>query len=125
MAFPNPSPVVHFAPTGATNTGAVNDLGVPSSSWTVQILASAGVTAGAVTILGSIDGATFSIITGAALTGKSGTSGTLTNGVVTFTGSGSVLVSAANAGNALRFLRADVTTTITGGTVTASSIGQV
>lgn len=117
------SPFVHFANQGATNTGAVLDLGGGISSFTTQIVSNTGVTAGAVTVLGSIDGVTYTPITNSVLAGKSASTGTLAAGVLTFTGAGSFLVSSANAGNAIRFIRADVTTTMVGGTASATSIG--
>lgn len=118
------SPFTHFSGQSALLTGAVTDFGQGIDSFTVQISTNGSVTAGAATILGSVDGVTFSPIVNAVQIGKAGTSGTIASGVVTFTGTGSVLISDAAAGNAIRFLRVDITTAVVGGTLTALSIGQ-
>ena len=118
------APFLHFQNQTATNTGAVLDLDLGLASATCQVTASTGVTAGAVTVLGSVDGVNFAPLNNALLTGKVGAGTTLSAGIVSFTGPGTALVSLANAGGAIRFLRADVSTTMVGGTATAWSLGR-
>jgi hypothetical protein len=117
------APFLHFQNQTATNTGAVLDLDTGLASATCQVTASTGTTAGVVTVSGSVDGVNYVPLNNALLTGKSG-GVTLSAGLVTFTAPGSCLVSFANAGGAVRFLRADVTTTMVGGTATAWSLGR-
>jgi hypothetical protein len=118
------APFLHFQNQTATNTGAVLDLDTGLASGTCQVTASTGTTAGAVTVLGSVDGVNYVPLNNAILTGKLGAGTTLSAGIVSFTGPGSALVSFSNAGGAVRFLRADVTTTMVGGTATAWSLGR-
>lgn len=108
----------HFTAQAATNTGTVVDMGASCQSVTWQVVASAGTTAGAVTFLGSLDNTTFSPLTTAVLLG--GTSGnSMTGGILSFTAAGNALVNLGSNLSAIRYFRADVTTTFTGGTATA------
>jgi hypothetical protein len=90
---------------------------------TVQIIAGTGVTAGAVTLSGSLNGVTFTPLSGAVIIGKSAAGVALANGIITFTAASSVLVSNPPSGGVLRYIRADVTTTVVGGTVSAYAMG--
>jgi hypothetical protein len=113
------SPVSHFANAGTTNTGTVADFATSRSAITFGVTAGAGVSAGAVTLLGSVDGVTFVTLTAAAIIGGSGA--TISNGVLTFTAPGTVLVSLGANTAAIRWTRADITTNFTGGTASAKS----
>ena len=104
-----------------TVTGNAVDHGFAALSTCFQITASAGTTAGAVTLNGSVDNTNYAVLTAATLLGGSGA--TVTNGVVTFTAPGTVLVSLGANNAAFRFARADVTTSMTGGNVTAKIAG--
>lgn len=104
-----------------TVTGSVIDHGFAALSTCFQLTASSGTTAGAVTLLGSVDNVNFATLTSATLLGGSGA--TVSNGVVTFTAPGTVLLSLGSNNAAFRFARADVTTNMTGGNVTAKIAG--
>lgn len=97
-----------------TVTGTAVDHQASRLAATFQVVTTGTITAGAITFLGSIDGTTYVILTGAALIGGSG-SPTLTNGVLTMTAATTALVSLGANNAAIRFYRADVTTNITGG----------
>lgn len=111
------TPMTTLNAATSTATGTVADFSVAKHTYSFQLVASAGVTAGAVTLLGSVDNVTFTPLTSSTNTGN--TSGvSLANGVVTFTAPSSMIASAVNAGVAIRYFRADVTTNMTGGSVT-------
>jgi hypothetical protein len=115
------SPITSLNAATTTATGAVANFGAARHSATFQVVGNTGVTAGAVTFFGSIDGTTYTPLTTASILG--GTSGnSIASGVLSFTAAGNALVSPGAAGNnmnAIRFYRADVTTNFVGGTVTA------
>lgn len=106
-----------------TVTGSVVDHGSAAMSVCFQVNASAGTTAGAVTFFGSVDNTTFVPLTAAAIIGSTGAP-SITNGVMSFTAASTALVTLGANNTAIRFVRADVTTNMAGGTVTvkASSI---
>jgi hypothetical protein len=103
-----------------TATGTVADFAIARQAATFQVVAGAGVTAGAVTFFGSLDNVTFTPLTTASiLAGTTGNS--ITAGVLSFTAAGNALISVGAAGNnsnAIRYYRADVTTNFVGGSVT-------
>lgn len=105
-----------------TVTGTVTDQGSAHQTPTFQVVTSAGTTAGAVTFFGSVDNVTFVPLTSAAIQGSTGAP-TITNGVMSFTAQSTALVSLGANHAAMRFLRADVTTNMVGGTVTVKSTG--
>lgn len=113
------NPIQNLTNATTTVTGTVADFQTARLSATFQVVAGAGVTAGAVTFLGSVDNTTFTPLTTASILG--GTSGnSITAGVLSFTAAGNALVSVGAAGNnmnAIRYLRADVTTNFVGGNV--------
>lgn len=116
------NPIKSLNAATTTVTGTVADFQSAKNGATFACVASAGTTAGAITLFGSVDAATFAPLTGAAIVGQT-TGATLSNGVLTFTAPCTVLVSLGNNGSALRAFRADVTTNMTGGTVTVNVLG--
>jgi len=113
------NPAQNLTNATTTTTGAVADFGSARQSATFQVLAGAGVTAGAVTFFGSIDNTTFTPLTTASILGST-TGNSITAGVLSFTTAGNALVSPGAAGNnmnAMRYYRADVTTSFVGGNV--------
>jgi len=120
----SPAPFTFFMNAAGTNTGAILDLDTGIASWSIQVVASTGVTAGAVTVLGSLDGSTFTQLINSVQTGKTGTASSLAAGVLTFTAAGSAVISGPNAANSIRVLRADVTTLPVGGTISAIGLGR-
>lgn len=116
------NPITSLNAATTTVTGTVADFQSARNGGTFQVVASTGTTAGAVTVLGSVDGTSFATLTTAVLSGA--TSGvTLASGVLTFTAPSTALVSLGANSPAIRYLRADVTTNMTGGTVTAKILG--
>lgn len=113
------NPIQNLTNATSTVTGAIADFQTARQSATFQVVAGAGVSAGAVTFFGSVDGTTFTPLTTASILG--GTSGnSITAGVLSFTAAGNALVSIGAAGNnmaAIRYFRADVTTNFVGGNV--------
>lgn len=99
-----------------TGTGTVADFGSACQSVTFQVVGSAGISAGAVQFLGSIDGVTFTVLGTPTLAGG----GTAAN-PLTVAASTSYLMS--YQGVAIRYFRCDVSTNFTGGTVTAKIMG--
>lgn len=95
-----------------TGTGTVVDFGSASLAATFQVVGSAGITAGAVQFMGSIDGVTFTPL-GTPTTAGGGTAAN----PLTVAANTSYLMSFN--GVAIRYLRCDVSTNFTGGTVTA------
>lgn len=116
MARPNNKVVTLLSAATNTATGTVADALETAVGGTFQLVTGGTPTAGAVTFLGSIDGVTYTPLTGATLVGQTG-SPTLTNGVLTMTAATQALVSLGTSNSAIRFFRADVTTNMTGGTV--------
>lgn len=111
------NPTQNLTNATTTVTGAVADFQTARQSATFQVLAGAGVTGGAVTFLGSIDGTTFTTLTTASIFAGIGA---MASGVLTMTAAGSTLVSPGGVGNdmmAIRYFRADVTTNMVGGNV--------
>jgi hypothetical protein len=98
----------------ATTTGTVQDNKSGKASVAFQVVTSGTITAGAITFLGSVDGVTFVPLTVAAVLGSTG-SPTITAGVLSMTAGTTALVGLGNVLTALRYFRADVTTTVTGG----------
>jgi hypothetical protein len=113
------NPIQNITNGTSTANGTVADFQTARESATFQVLAGAGVSAGAVTFFGSIDGVTFTPLTTASILG--GTSGnSITAGVLSFTTAGNALVNCGAAGNnvfAMRYFRADITTNFVGGNV--------
>lgn len=92
-----------------TGQGTAIDFGSASSTATFQVVVTGTVTAGAVQFMGSIDGTTFTTLPAPTSFGGTGTSG---NPFTLATGGNSMLHWN---GIAVRYLRCDVSTTITGG----------
>lgn len=92
--------------------GTAIDFGSASSSATFQVVTTAGITAGAVQFMGSIDGTTFTPLPTATSFGGAGSNAN----PYTLTANGSAMFH--YNGLAVRYLRCDVSTTVTGGTVT-------
>lgn len=92
----------------ATTTGTVYDLGYLTRDYTFVITSSATLTAGVIRLFGSIDNTSFVQIS------------TDISCVTDFPSATSKAYSGATN---YRYLRADITTTITGGTVTAKILG--
>jgi len=113
------NPIQNITNGTSTATGTAADFQTARESATFQVLAGAGVSAGAVTFFGSIDGVTFTPLTTASILG--GTSGnSISAGVLSFTTAGNALVNCGAAGNnvfAMRYFRADITTNFVGGNV--------
>jgi hypothetical protein len=104
MAVLNPIPAVSLTAQSALNTvGAVMDNGGCFSNHTMVVTSSAGVSAGAVQLAGSLDGTNWFNLGSAVSTSTAST---------TFA---PVVIS----NQPVRYLRTQITTAITGGTVTA------
>jgi hypothetical protein len=95
-----------------TGTGTPIDFGNANQSVTFQVVGSAGISAGAVQFMGSVDGVTYTTLGTPTLGGG----GTAAN-PLTVAANTSYLMS--YNGIAIRYLRCDVSTNITGGSVTA------
>jgi hypothetical protein len=95
----------------AQGAGTPIDFGNANQSVTFQVVGSSGITAGAVQFMGSVDGVTYTSLG----TPSSGGGGTAAN-PLTVAASTSYLMS--YNGIAVRWLRCDVSTAFTGGTVT-------
>jgi hypothetical protein len=96
----------------ASGTGTAIDFGSASLAVTFQVVGSAGISAGAVQFMGSLDGVTYTPLGTPTLAGG----GTAAN-PLTVAANTSYLMS--YNGIAVRYLRCDVSTNFTGGTVTA------
>lgn len=109
VAAPNaPSTANTLTAVSATTTGTVYDLGYLTRDYTFVITSSATLTAGVIRLFGSIDNTSFVQIS------------TDISCVTDFPSATSKAYSGATN---YRYLRADITTTITGGTVTAKILG--
>lgn len=97
------SPVVSLSAVSATGAGTALDGGVCHSNHTLVVTTSAGVTAGAVQLQGSMDGVSW-----------------LNMGSAVSTTAANSIYYLALANQPMRLIRANVTTTITGGTITAT-----
>ena len=108
-----------------TDPVIVADFGDTVGSFTMQVVGSGTITAGAITVYASLDGVTFVPMTAAATTGT--TAGiSMASGVVTFTAAGAgFMASSPNAGPAVRYAKAAVTTNfVGGGSVTVKFLGH-
>lgn len=106
------TPGTSLTAASAVAPGTVIDFGSASLAATFQVVGSAGITAGAVQFMGSIDGITFTPL-GTPTTAGGGTAAN----PLTVAASTSYVMSFN--GVAIRYLRCDVSTAFTGGTVTA------
>lgn len=97
-----PQPFTSLNAASAIGTGAALDNGYPRANASMVVTASAGVTAGDVQLQGSHDGVNWVNLGAAVATAAPGT------------------FIASSAGAPMRYLRAAITTAITGGTVTAT-----
>jgi len=119
------NPIQSLTNATTTVTGTVADFGAACQSAIFQVVAGAGVSAGAVTFFGSVDNITFVALTTASIYAGPAAL-TVTSGVLSATAPGSALVSPAAAGNnlaAIRYWRADVTTNFVGGNVNVKVSG--
>lgn len=95
----NPMPVVTSLSAVSTGNGTALDNGTPRNNHTIQVIGSSGISLGAAQLQGSLDGTNWVLI------------GTPVTAVASLSATG-------NATGSFRYIRASVTTTITGGTVT-------
>lgn len=109
VAAPNaPSTANTLTAVSATTTGTVYDLGYLTRDYTFVITSSATLTAGVIRLFGSIDNTSFVQIG---------------SDITCSTDFPSATSKAYSGATNYRYLRADITTTITGGTVTAKILG--
>lgn len=109
VAAPNaPSTANTLTAASGTTTGTVYDLGYLTRDYTFVITSSATLTAGVIRLFGSIDNTSFVQIS---------------TDISCATDFPSATSKAYTGATNYRYLRADITTTITGGTVTAKILG--
>jgi hypothetical protein len=101
-AYGNAEPIASLVAQSTNQAGATLDNGAARASHTLQVVAGAGVSAGAVQLQASLDGVNFVNLGAAVATAAPG------------------VFSLSSAGTPFRYVRAAITTPITGGTITAT-----